>query len=431
MTDLAESTNLHSPPDSQGIVRIWTNPRAINLTDEELDTQIPLLYRSYRLNRKGLGEYLVEKHRRLSCRGCKGEFSAYLARVEIPRSSAYEIMGWYNDVGQLNTVLMDAAEIEIGWAKMRHPPILKSLHEISSQLNGRVPTADELTTLLKPFSTHEEGGKHDTSSPARGDAEALPDSDAEAVQVSDEAEEAVQDTDAEPDLDSNADAEQNTDEEPDQDSDADADQDTDAEPDLDSDADDEQDTDEEPDQDCDEEDDQDDTADEPDYTDEVLDQDSDADQDDTEAESVPDVTYEEAIQDEIYEEVDLNTMVGDISLGTSDSGTTSTDPSEVMMRPTTDDEAVDFLNCHLQGRSDEQVARFLSLYLLSRGESSANSILALIEAAHPSQREHRNPSSVRVNGGMPPFTSGPKPTASVEAPNGASEATPSNHQMFA
>jgi hypothetical protein len=178
---------------SDGIVRIWTNPRAINLTDEELDTQIPLHYRSYRLNRKGLGEYLVEKHRRLSCRGCKGEFSAYLARVEIPRSSAYEIMGWYNDVGQLNTVLMDAAEIEIGWAKMRNPPIMKSLHEISSQLNGRVPTADELTTLLKPFSTHEEVGKHDTSSPARGDAEALPDSDAEAVQVSDEAEEAVRD----------------------------------------------------------------------------------------------------------------------------------------------------------------------------------------------------------------------------------------------
>ena len=107
---------------SDGIVRFWTNPRAVNLTDEELDMRIPFLP-VLSLESEGPGEYPVQKHRRLSRPDAEGEFSAYLARVKIPRSSAYEIMGWYNDLGQLNTVLMDAAEIEIGWAKMRHPRI--------------------------------------------------------------------------------------------------------------------------------------------------------------------------------------------------------------------------------------------------------------------------------------------------------------------
>lgn len=161
-----DETNL-----SDGIVRFWTFPRAVNLTDEELDTRIPLLYRSYRLNRKGLGEYLVEKHRRLSRAGCKGEFKAFLEKVEIPRSSAYEIMGWYNAVGQLNTVLLDAAEDEIGWAKMLRPRILRSLTEISLQLNGRVPIPKELSTLFNPFSAKSSAPESGADKDSDGEAD--------------------------------------------------------------------------------------------------------------------------------------------------------------------------------------------------------------------------------------------------------------------
>ena len=102
------------------------------------------------------GETLVEKQRRLALAGCQGKFSAFLREVKVPRSTAYEIITWYKAVRELNTVLLDAAEDEIGWAKMLRPSIMKSLTEISRQLNGRVPTA-ELTKLLKPLSTHQVG----------------------------------------------------------------------------------------------------------------------------------------------------------------------------------------------------------------------------------------------------------------------------------
>ena len=54
---------------------------------------------------------------------------------------------------------------------MLRPSIMKSLTQISRQLNGRVPAAEELTTFLRPFSAEPAGAAEEADADAGEDAE--------------------------------------------------------------------------------------------------------------------------------------------------------------------------------------------------------------------------------------------------------------------
>jgi hypothetical protein len=77
---------------------------------------------------------------------------------------------------------------------MVSPRILKSLNEISAELNGRIPTSEELSTLLKPLSAKSSGS----------DGEAEQNSDHDDGQNS--TSEAEQNSDGGADLESDGDA---------------------------------------------------------------------------------------------------------------------------------------------------------------------------------------------------------------------------------